>query len=312
VRGDPYAPRNVGTVIFPRLRSLGRKVPTKAIDLIDPIVSLYAANLCKDWGAIYFYSLQITETILGVPVFKSARYLNISDLVTTWVATPIRRSGETAKAYAVLKRVLTASVDWLTENEPHFAREICRYVSIFDGLSFIPPSETLQVPAGQLGERDWVIYRWNNGTLNLAALKGDHPTLKVIPSDNFPDGLHRQAFTAESLFLRFMMPGGTFPRYEVWFPQKKLRGVEQETWFSLNYLGTALARSAVDRRRIQRHMPLSSQQIAPEKMERWRLDMARALGDLELGKAEVRLEEIVGKGDWIGYFKHHFPHSPEE
>ena len=312
MRAGPRASHKSDSVIFPRLRSLGRKVPAKAVDLADPVIALYAANLSGDWSTIYCYSLALAEALLGEQIIPVTGDSDLSAPWLPWMVIPLRRSGKTARAYSVLRRVLTASADWLNQKEPNLAREICRYVSVFDRISFFPPRETIEITAAQSEQRNWTIHRWNDGALSLALLKDRHPTLSLISTDNFPTDLLPVGSDTGAVFLRLMIPGGAFPYYQAWTRQRKLSGTaNRETRFSLNFFGRTLARTAAHRRLIQRYMALSSPQIESEKMESWGRDMARALPDLNLAIEEVELEKIVAACFTLEDVKRHWSTLPK-
>ncbi len=290
-------------VILPRLQSLGRKAPKKNGDLADPVVACYAAHLSKDWYGIYINALLATQNILGRPIFQSRK----DDLHNTgeiWATTPLREKGRQAKAYAHLSDVLRASVAWLKERDGHLLTEIRKYVTLFDRISFRRPDLIEDVRPKGPGERNWTIYRWNAPFIAVAELCGPNSKGEEIAVSNFPPELLPLGAGKEPLIGLLKVPGGVFPRFQVWHRAEKHTGKFEDPWFAINLLGGMLDRSSTTRRRIQKFSPLRDQLLPEDAMDEWESHIAKKFQDLDIGLFLVEDDDVADKKDLPGALAH--------
>jgi hypothetical protein len=279
-------------VVIPRLRSLGRKPPTKIEHLADPIVACYASQLSKDWYGIYNCALLATQIILRRLIFRPRHDL-LGNMSETLAATPLREKKGQIEAYRKLSEVLRKSVAWLNEKNSFLLKEILRYAALYDQVDLRPPGSIQQVRQAKPGERNWTIYQWESPFVAVAKLVGPSPKGQVVSIDNFPPEFQPYGAGKEPLIEMFKVPGAKFSRFEVWHKAEKRIGKQEDPWFALQFLGETLDRSRVVRLRIQKFSPLRDQILTGEDMEDWWTWAAKEFSGLDIGRFVVETEEAA-------------------
>lgn len=302
---EQHKVRDLEGEILPRLESFGCRAPRKASDLANPVVACYAAHLSKDWFAIYISALLATQNILGKPLFQipDADLHNMGEM---WVATPLRAKGKQAKGYKILSEVLQASVTWLKERDEFLLKEIRSYVALYDRVALKRPDSIENVRRQEAGERNWTIYRWENPFVAVARLAGFNPMAKEISVRNFPADLQPLGAGKEPLIGLLKVPGGVFPRYQIWHRAVQHTGADEDPWFALNFLGSTLDKSKSTRRKVDQFRHLAGQVLKDEDITAWWEHIARKFADLDLGLFLVEQDAAVEKEDLAAYVAHLF------